>query len=73
MSILDNEGHDPNGLGNHRPSLDVQASIAAMNGKIARLERALIEIEHHSTDKNAAATARAALALEETQGSNIKG
>lgn len=31
--------------------------------KPGRLERALIEIEHHSTDKNAAATARAALEL----------
>lgn len=28
---------------------------------ISKMERALIEIEHHSTDKNAAATARAAL------------
>lgn len=27
-----------------------------------RMQKALIEIEHHSTDKNAAATARAALA-----------
>jgi hypothetical protein len=31
--------------------------------QIERYERALVEIEHHSTDKNAAATARAALAI----------
>lgn len=33
------------------------------DAKIDGLERALVEIEHHSTDANAAATARAALAV----------
>lgn len=35
--------------------------------EIKRLRTALIEIEHHSTDKNAAATARAALAIADEQ------
>jgi tellurite resistance protein len=36
---------------------------AERDDKFERMRRALIEIEHHSTDKNAQATARAALAL----------
>lgn len=40
MSILDNEGHDPNGLGN-RPSWD---EIRRLNAEIERLRAALKQI-----------------------------
>lgn len=40
--------------------LETRAIVAEHENE--RLRKALIEIEYHSTDKNAAATARAALA-----------
>lgn len=73
MSILDNEGHDPNGLGNRRVSLDVQANIAALNGRIVqqntaieRLRAALKAIaDDLDTNVEAAVYARNALAVDE--------
>lgn len=53
-------------ISNHEKCEDgclLYSVLTDAKSEIERLQKGLIEIEHHSTDKNAAATARAALAL----------
>lgn len=45
----------------------LRTEIERLRASQARLTKALVEIEYHSADKNAAATARAALALDVQQ------
>lgn len=54
--------------GSYRRLIRNMRRQAERDDRFERMRRALIEIEHHSTDKNAQATARAVLALVDGEG-----